>query len=373
MTHSSRFSPACVVAYPRDNDASEHEVATQLCLARKLAELLQCQVMEPYQTNSARPGTAHYYVPDQTLIAPAQAQELGISDETQFFGGMVPYDFVASKAITHGLWRRHSAAPEGWSHVLAERLGDAVLEGYTAFSVHDATQSGTALLRRGPIRLKPVYANAGRGQRVVQNVDELKRAIAEMADITRGVVLEENLTDVETYSVGWCRVGGYTLSYVGTQGLTQDNSGQDVYGGSILRCILDEPAALTSLNMTQNEHDAVTLAMRYDAAVSQAYPSLIASRRNYDIALGQSMTGTWRAGVLEQSWRAGGASIAEASALLHLAHHPDCREIRAYTQERYGSTSEPPDQGELVFHGQDSQVGWLTKTGGIVRENDGGT
>lgn len=373
MTYSSRFSPACVVAYPRDSNASQHEVATQLCLARKLAELLRCQVVEPYRANAAQPEAAPYYVPDQTLIGPAHAHELGISDETRFFGGMVPYDFVASKAITHGLWRHHSAAPEGWSHVLAERLGDAVLSGYTAFSAEDARQAGTALLRNGPIRIKPVYANAGRGQRVVQDADELERAIAEMTEIARGVVLEENLADVETYSVGWCRVGGYTLSYVGTQGLTQDNSGQDVYGGSTLRCILDEPAALTSLGMTQNERHAVDLAMRYDAAVSQAYPSLIASRRNYDIALGQSMTGTWRAGVLEQSWRAGGASIAEASALLHLAHHPDCREISAYTQERYGSASEQPDQGDLVYHGQDSQVGWLTKTGGIVRENDGGT
>ncbi|CAM4017716.1 DUF3182 family protein [Bordetella muralis] len=373
MTHSSRFSPAGVMAYPRDSNASQHELATQLCLTRKLAELLQCQVLEPYQGDSARPGAAPYYVPDQTLITPVHAQKLGISDETRFFGGMVPYDFVASKAITHGLWRQRSAAPEGWSHFLAERLGDAVLSGYTAFSAEDARQAGTALLRHGPIRIKPVYANAGRGQRVVQDVDELESAIAEMKEITRGVVLEENLAEVETYSVGWCRVGGYTLSYVGTQGLTQDNNGQDVYGGSILRCILDEPAALTSLDMTQNERHAVNLAMRYDAAVSQAYPSLIASRRNYDIALGQSMTGTWRAGVLEQSWRAGGASIAEASALLHLAHHPDCREISAYTQERYGPASEQPDPGDLVFHGQDSQVGWLTKTGGIVRENDGGS
>lgn len=373
MTHSSRFSPACVVAYPRDSNASQHEVATQLCLARKLAELLQCQVLEPYQADSARPGAAHYYVPDQTLIGPLHAHELGISDEARFFGGMVPYDFVASKAITHGLWSRRSAAPDGWSHTLAERLADAVLSGYTAFSPEDARQAGGALLRRGPIRIKPVYANAGRGQRVIQDVKELERAIAEMTEITRGVVLEENLADVETYSVGWCRVGGNTLSYVGTQGLTPDNSGQDVYGGSNLRCILDEPTALTSLDMTPNERHAVTLALRYDAAVNQAYPSLIASRRNYDIALGQSTAGAWRAGVLEQSWRAGGASIAEASALLHFAHHPECREINAYTHERYGSPSAQPDSGDLVFHGQDSQVGWLTKTGGIVRENNGGT
>ena len=373
MTQTFRFAAACVVAYPRDSNASEHEIATQLCLAHKLAELLQCQVVEPYQPDRSRPALAHYYVPDQTLIGPLHADELNVRDETQFFGGMVPHDFVASKAITHGLWRRRSVAPEGWSHILAERLGDAVLKGYTAFSPEDALQAGAALLRGGSMRIKPVYANAGRGQCVVHDVSELERAIAEMTDITRGVVLEENLTDVETYSVGWCHVGGYTLSYVGTQGLTPDNSGQDVYGGSILRCILDEPAALTSLDMTPHERQAVTLAMRYDAAVSQAYPSLIASRRNYDIALGQSAAGAWRAGVLEQSWRAGGASIAEACALLHFAHHPDCREIRAYTQERYGPAPAQPDNGDIVFHGQDSLVGWLTKTGGIVRKNDGGT
>src|SRR5690606_2168322 len=126
------------------------------------------------------------------------------------------------------------------------------------------------------------------------------------------------------------------------------------------------------LDITPRERQAITLAMRYDAAGNEAYPSLIASRRNYDIAVGQSASGARRAGVLEQSWRAGGASIAEVAALLHFARHPDCQALNAYTRERYGPTSARSGSDDLVFQGVDGRAGWLTKTGGIARGNDGG-
>jgi len=42
-------------------------------------------------------------------------------------------------------------------------------------------------------------------------------------------VLEEELGDVTTYSVGQVRVAGLVASYCGTQSLTTDNSGATVY------------------------------------------------------------------------------------------------------------------------------------------------
>jgi len=371
MTHTTLSSPSWVAAYPRRDNATQHEIATHVCLARKLAQLLQCDVLEPFRPNSPQAQAACYYVPDETLIAPLHARQLGIQDASQFFGGMVPYEFVASKAISHGLCHPTHDAPANWSHALTESLADAVLAGYTAFSKHDALQAGAALLERGPLRIKPVHARAGQGQRVVHHLGELRHAIAGLTDCQRGVVLEENLSDVETYSVGWCHIGSHTLAYVGTQALTQDNHGQDVYGGSYLRCVRGEPVALLELDMTPATRLAVKLALHYDAAVNAAYPALVASRRNYDIALGQSTCGTARAGVLEQSWRAGGASIAEAAALLFLAQHPDCREIDAWTRERYGAAASPADTDEVVFHGEDDQVGVMLKTSGIVRGNHG--
>ena len=59
------------------------------------------------------------------------------------------------------------------------------------------------------------------------------RSIA--AELARdGLVLEENLVDVTTHSVGQVRVAELVASYHGTQRLTSDNHGEQVYGGSDL-------------------------------------------------------------------------------------------------------------------------------------------
>src|SRR5256885_1924361 len=55
-------------------------------------------------------------------------------------------------------------------------------------------------------------------------------------------------------------------------------------------------------------------ARSYDQAVSE-YPGFLVSRRNYDVAQGVDNEGQWRSGVLEASWRSGGASTAELTAL----------------------------------------------------------
>jgi hypothetical protein len=47
-----------------------------------------------------------------------------------------------------------------------------------------------------------------------------------------GLVIEENLSEVTTYSVGQVRVADLVESYYGTQRLTQDSCGARVYGGS---------------------------------------------------------------------------------------------------------------------------------------------
>ena len=67
--------------------------------------------------------------------------------------------------------------------------------------------------------------------------------------------------------------------------------------------------ALDGLPMTPELRIAVGQARSYDQAVSE-YPGFLASRRNYDVAQGVDNEGQWRSGVLEASWRSGGASTA---------------------------------------------------------------
>lgn len=364
-----------VAAFPRRAQASEHDVASQDALASRLAALLGRSYVPGYRPSRHRGGPTPYYVPDRSIVGAARAAVLGINSSADLYGGVVPHAFVATKSISHGLVAPRARCPAGWASALPDALRDVVLEGYTAFCPEDALAAGQRLLSRGAVRVKPADATAGRGQVVAKDLEALRAAVAaQSARLMErlGLVLEEDLEEIETYSVGWSKVGKLEIAYVGTQSLTDDNQGNQVYGGSTLRVARGGFDALRALDLGDDEYRAIDLACRYDAAVSAAYPQLIASRRNYDVAIGRTANGNARAGVLEQSWRAGGASIAELAAMQAFVLSPALMEVRAETRERYGAGEPVPIAQRLVFHGIDSAVGQISKSGGIVEAENGG-
>lgn len=375
MTSTPNHSDGIVAAYPRRLQASEHEAASQEALALRLAALLGLTYVPDYRPSRHRGSPAPYYVPDRTITGMARAAVLGISRAADLYGGVVPHAFVATKSISHQLAGPQARAPAGWVASLPAALRAVVLSGYTAFCREDALVAGRLLLARGPLRLKPADGTGGRGQQVVRDLDALRAALAAQSPAAMarlGLVLEEDLEDVETYSVGWSKVGKLEISYVGTQSLTPSNDGSQVYGGSELRVVRGGFDALRALRLGAKERHAIDMACHYDTAISTAYPDLIASRRNYDVAFGRGADGGARAGVLEQSWRAGGASIAELAAMQAFALSPALCEVRAETRERYGADEPVPIAQRLVFHGHDRAVGPISKSGGIVEADDGG-
>ena len=88
---------------------------------------------------------------------------------------------------------------------------------------------------------------------------------------------------------------------------------------------------------------AITQAMTYERAAQQHFPGFIASRRNYDIARGLDARQHLRSGVLEQSWRLGGASSAEVLALQAFADDPALLQVRASSHEVFGTAKLPAD------------------------------
>jgi len=180
-----------------------------------------------------------FFVPDDTLLLD-EASRLGIRSPNDLYGGVVPYLFVKTKAITHGLVDRDAERPLGWSTAFAERVHEIVLSGYTVFSNRDAQMAARRMLARGPIRLKKPLSASGKDQTVVTSLNELdavleKVSADEMA--AYGLVLEENLRHVRTLSVGEVAVGNLRISYYGTQRTVRDNEGRPVYGGSELVCV----------------------------------------------------------------------------------------------------------------------------------------
>src|SRR5206468_3252122 len=145
-----------------------HEKTTRTRIARKLATLKGYDFAGDYDS-AKRYGHRIYFVPDDTLSG-VEARQLGIRNEHDLFGGVVPYPFVATKAITHPLVDFDAYAPEGWRRDIGDRLRDAVLFGFTAFSRQDARRAGLLVLERGAARVKPPRAMGGRGQTVVSGV-----------------------------------------------------------------------------------------------------------------------------------------------------------------------------------------------------------
>lgn len=364
LQQSSVAGPGVVVTCAPDGHghASEHERITHAAFGRQLAALLGCAFAGAYQPGR-HGGTRPYFLPCTTLTA-AQARALGIRGLDDLFGGVVPFPFVATKAISHPLVEPDAVAISGWNPAFAPCAGDAMLAGYTVFDLQDARRAGTKLLAQGPVRVKPTRATGGRGQSVARDAAGLDRLLAavEPAELARhGLVLEQDLDEVRTFSVGQVRVAELTASYYGWQRLTRDNLGEEVFGGSELIVARGGFESLLAPDPGPEIRHAIGQARRYDACVASCYPGFFASRRNYDVAVGRDADGRWRSGVLEQSWRAGGATGAELAALEVLRREPARTRVRTRCVEIFGASPEPPPGATVHFRGTDPQVGLLTK------------
>jgi hypothetical protein len=324
-------------------------VETNRALARWLAQILGLKFGGSYDQEVHR-GRDLYLLPTQTLVGAEAARQLGVKGPGDLWGGYVEHDFICTKAISHGLRSKNAVAPQGWSPLFSERVRDVVLDGLSVFALDDARPAAEHLLYNGPIRLKPIHACAGRGQEVVQSLDQFN-AILDRPDakalFSEGVVLEQDLSEVVTHSVGQSFIDDKVLSYCGDQYLTEDAHGEQVYGGSNL------------LVVQGGYEDLLTLDL-FDSAADEAYPGFYASRRNYDIAQGLDSNGQQRSGVLEQSWRMGGASSAEVAALQSFVNDPGMGAIRVSSVETYIDQPLPADAIE-VYRGPAQSSDFLLK------------
>ncbi len=352
-----------VALYSHREHEPHHEQATHFEIAKRLARIQMLDFVGEYDAARHAPGGV-YLVPTATIVGVDRARELNITDEGDLFGGVVPEPFMATKAVTHPLVAPDARAPAGWSTAFGQRVRDAVLPGNSAFSTDDAMRAGMRLLQDGPVRIKPVLATAGRGQCVVHDTAGMRSVLAglDAADMSvHGLVLERNLVDVVTHSVGQVRVAGMTATYYGTQQLTTDHSGETVYGGSTLTVARGDFSELLTLDLPESARRAVEQARIYDAAASDCFASFLASRRNYDIAEGTDAQGRHHCGVLEQSWRIGGASSAEVLALEAFSEQPSLRYVRSRSLEFYDEDRELPANAVVLYRGHDDDVGFITK------------
>ena len=354
--------------------APGHDRQTKVGMARLLAELLGVDYAG--EIDAARlPRTPLLLVPSETLESVEQARQLGIVRPDHLFGGVVPHRFVATKVITHPLVRAGATAPAGWSASFGDAVRDVVLPGYSSFTPADAIDAGERLLHDGAVRLKRADGVGGSGQCVVESGAGLRARVAAIdPELLRrdGVVLERNLgAGLTTRSVGQVCVGPWLASYCGTQQLVRNHRGNEVYGGSRLMLVRGGYDALLGLALDPAERLAVDQARTYDRRAKACFVGLMASRSNYDIAQGLDTAGRLCSGVLEQSWRIGGASGAEILALHAFREDPGRRLVRASTHEVYADEAAIPDGARVYFDGRDDAgLGRLTKYALVERDGD---
>ncbi|MBB6368760.1 DUF3182 family protein [Xanthomonas sp. PPL568] len=343
----------------RDAASGGHEVATHAWVVAEVARLMRL----PLHEDPCAAGTCAFCVPDDTLTA-AQAQQLGVHAVDDLLGGVVPYAFVATKAISHPLVDADAQAPDGWQPDLGMALADMTLPGYTAFSAGDARRAFARLHAGGPVRLKLPHGVGGLGQVLLGDAQTLDAALATLpAHELRqhGVVLERHVHQPTTFSVGETHCAGVTIAYWGMQSVTRDGSGREAYGGSELHVIRGTLDTLLEQPLPPRQRTAVMKARDYDRLVAAAYSGFYASRRNYDVIEGLLADGSVACGVLEQSWRVGGATPAELAAVAAFQQSPTLQRVIAATVERYGAHPPPPSGAQVYYVGEQPRTGLLTK------------
>jgi len=344
-----------------------HEKVTLSAVAESIAQLNGHRYVGIFDANKHSTEDL-FFVPDDTLMLD-EARNLGIHSPRQLYGAVVPYPFAKTKAITHRLISTHAARPCGWSVTFAQNLTSAVLPGYTTFNADDARTAATWLLSQGPVRIKEPLGDGGHGQTVVSTIAELNAFLGNLPTeniACHGLVLEVNLRRVTTRSVGYTLVGDRTIAYHGMQRSVTNNHGLSVYGGSDLICVRGGWAELENLPMDAEARLAITQARTYDRNAIQ-YLAYLASRRNYDVGQGIDGRGQWRSGVLEASWRSGGATTAELAALKAFAEDSALQVVEASSVKQFGKPSKMPPGAIVHFQGNDPEEGPLLRYTVITR------
>src|SRR6516165_3639394 len=344
-----------------------HEKVTLSIVAESIARVNDWCYAGVYDP-AERSGGGLFFVPDDTLMFD-EARALGIHSSHQLYGAVAPYPFVKTKAITHGLVSAHAARPYGWSSAFAKGVRNAVLPGYTVFSPDDAKMAAMQLLPLGSIRVKEPLGDGGYGQTVVAGIAQLD-AFLEKLSLEKigchGLVLETNLRRATTRSVGQTMIGDRMIAYHGIQRVVTNNRGLSVYGGSHLICVRGGWTELEELPMDAEARLAVSQARTYDRNAHR-YPGFLASRRNYDLGQGLDGHGRWRSGVLETSWRSGGASTAELAALMAFAQDSTLQVIEATSAKQFGRRITIPPGAVIHFHDDDPEDGPLLRYTVVTR------
>ena len=233
--------------------------------------------------------------------------------------------------------------------VFTKSIGEATLPGFTAFTPHDAAEAFKKMRDEGlSVRFKDPSSTGGLGQQLVRNQNELAEALTahESKFANVGAVLEVDLENVETVTVGYVDLDGKTYTWYGKPHDVEFNDmlrfgGNEltvVKGGfDVLRRQCKDPSDL--LAVVQTEH------------VFDAYSNLgtIITRGTFDVVRGNALDGTYMSGVADPSFRPSASSAAEIRAIEAFAESAGTHVVTTRLVYDYDKKFVPDESSHELF------------------------
>ncbi|GCE51167.1 uncharacterized protein DUF3182 [Thermosporothrix hazakensis] len=359
--NGSRCIYTVTVPTPRRARSHHHVIKRNESYIQRLVEAYQWTYGGEYQGEHTAAEPPFFFPHDILLMSLKTAADMGIRSSDDFYGGLVPEPFLATKVIMHPLVSAHAQRPRGWSDQFAESRREAVPVGFAAFSKEDAREAGRLLLAEaGAVRAKDPTRASGRGQTVIRSLAELEALLARLDDeklACNGYIFERNLLQARTLCVGMSRINGDIISYYGKQRQIEDKETQEVeYGGTDLVAVRGEYEELARLlPFDEYLQQAIKQVAAFHRALS-LYEEIVVSRMNVDVVQGyDEKSGQWFSILTDPSFRAGGAP--DLVALAELRKHQHVRKVVVSGYNTYYQENEEPPViptgATIHFHGKD--------------------
>lgn len=278
------------------------------------------------------------YTPDGPGIFAPDRPEFTLPEE--FYGALVEDRSHVGKAILHPALSRN--VPRFYSSEFAQRVQDFVIPGFTAFHKADVAEAFPGIQNdEYDYRLKLPDESDGYGQFPIHDTASLQRILEslnghEVAE--KGVVLEANLHEPTTISVGYAMLGRDQYSFIAHQ-KNDDSEGRSRYRGAEVTIIRGTLKGLTGITSPQSERGhAVEIARKFYDALSLY--NVVASRLSFDCLHGFDNNGYIRRGVTDITARLGGTCPALILAAHEFKKKPGIATVSAEVNLNYDPTQD---------------------------------
>lgn len=290
-----------------------------------------------------------YQVPAVTLVRDSVPNSIGTVED--FYGTLVNHRSQVGKAILHK--SVSSNAPGFYSPDFAHRVRDLVLPGFSAFSKadlirtfkkHESTQTHS-------FRLKLPEKSDGHGQYQIRDQEHLDQILKTQSDkvvAEEGLVIEADLHDAQTISVGFAVLGNDTYSFIADQRNDVAEGRQRYLGAGVIVIRGDMRRLVDATQSGSNHEKAVRTAQVFYDHYSHFDP--VASRLSFDYLTGYDKQREHLSGITDITARLGGTCPALLLSVLELKKNPQATAVKAEVNLNYDPSQSHEFEKDAVLY-----------------------